>query len=187
MHYFNITKIQMKKSILLLFFIYTLFSVKTYAQEVKNTIKINPLSALVRVGSIFYERKISPSSSLQLGIAYVRFKTDETKFSGLALTPEYRYFIKKNSINGLYVGPFAKYQNFRVTAGTDYGRYNSFGGGVSLGRQWGYSSGLVLDMFLGPVFNSGKYSAESGAAQVSLTSGIDGFGVRAGITIGFGL
>lgn len=176
----------MKKALLSTLLIFTIFSTKIRAQEAKNTIKINPISALVRVGSMFYERKISPSSSLQLGVAYIGFKSGDTKFSGLALTPEYRYFIKKAPLSGLYVGPFAKYQNLRVTEGADYGRYNSFGGGVSLGRQWVYSSGLVLDIFLGPVFNSGKYTAESGAQQITLSRGIDGFGLRAGLSIGFG-
>ena len=176
----------MKKSLQFLLIVFTLSTVSLQAQEVKNTLKINPLSALVRVGSIFYERKISPSSSLQLGVAYIGLKFRDTKFSGLALTPEYRYFIKKAPLSGLYVGPFAKYQNLRVSSDTDLGKYNSFGGGVSMGRQWVYGSGLVLDMFLGPVFNSGKYKAESGAEQISLSSGIDGFWIRGGITIGFG-
>ena len=84
----------MKKSLQFLLIVFTLSTISLQAQEVKNTLKINPLSALVRVGSIFYERKISPSSSLQLGVAYIGLKSRDTKFSGLALTPEYRYFIK---------------------------------------------------------------------------------------------
>lgn len=176
----------MKKIILSLLLVTALLSNIVMAQEVKNTFKINPLSALFRTGSLFYERTVSPQSALQLGFAFTGLKLNETKFSGLALTPEYRYFIKKKAPAGIYVAPFAKYQNYTLTGGEDKGTYTSFGGGLSLGRQWVYQSGFVMDMFFGPSFNFGTYKAESGSQQVDVKGGIDGFGLRVGIALGFG-
>lgn len=156
------------------------------AQEVKNTVKINPLSALIRTGSAFFEHKVSSSSSVQLGFAFTGAKLDEDKFRGLALTPEYRYYVKKNAPNGLYLAPFAKYQHLSLTNDTDKGTFNSFGGGLMLGRQWVYKSGFVLDLFLGPAFNSGTYKQEYGNGDPDLSAAIDGFGLRIGISIGLG-
>lgn len=176
----------MKKIMISLLLIAAFFTTKTMAQEVKNTFKVNPLSALFRTGSLFYERAVSPQSTIQLGFAFTGLKLDETKFRGLALTPEYRYFIKKKAPVGIYIAPFAKYQNYSITDAEDSGSYTSFGGGLSLGRQWVYNSGFVLDMFFGPSFNSGTYTAESGSQQVDINGGIDGFGLRVGIALGFG-
>ena len=173
----------MKKTILIAIAVFAFFGAA--AQEAKNTIKINPLSALLKTGSVFYERKLNEGTSLQLGVAYTGIKLDDTKFEGLAITPEVRFYLKQKAISGLYAAPFLRYQNYSVTDGTDKGTYTSFGGGALIGRQWVYGSGFVLDIFFGPSFNSGDYKVKLGT-EPDIKGGIDGFGLRTGIALGFG-
>lgn len=156
------------------------------AQDVNNTFKINPLSALLRTGSVFYERRISNGVTTQLGLAYTGLKLDETKFTGVVVTPEVRFYLKQYAPTGFYAAPFVRYQNYTITDGIDKGNYSSIGGGVLGGYQWVYGSGFVLDLFFGPSFNSGKYKASAGEDEPEIKGGIEGFGIRTGIAIGFG-
>ncbi|WP_026904972.1 DUF3575 domain-containing protein [Pedobacter glucosidilyticus] len=176
----------MKKTLLVALVFTGMLTSKLSAQEVNNTVKINPLSALFRIGSVFYERKMSDNLSLQLGVAYTGLKLDETKFSGFSTTPELRYYPKANALNGLYFGPFLRYQNYTVKDDINEGSYTSFGGGAVLGRQWVYKSGFTLDLFFGPSYNAGKIKADDGSGEPEVNGAIDGFGLRAGIAIGFG-
>ncbi|MFD1630118.1 DUF3575 domain-containing protein [Pseudopedobacter beijingensis] len=175
------------KKLLLIAVIFTAMYFKGYAQSEKNTIKINPISALLRTGSIFYEHKLSDQTSAQLGLAYTGMKLSDTKFSGLALTPEFRFYPKQNAINGLYTAAFLRYQDYKVKddASGAKGSYSSMGGGILLGRQWVYNSAFTLDIFFGPSINSGKVKADDGSAEPEISHGIDGFGLRAGISLGF--
>ena len=45
----------------------------------------------------------------------------------------------------------------------------------------------MLDLFFGPAYNSGKIRAEGSADEddFNVSGGIDGFGLRTGITLGF--
>jgi hypothetical protein len=176
----------MKKVLLSTLVLVGVLTSKISAQEVNNTVKLNPLSALFRIGSVFYERKMSDNLSLQLGVAYTGLKLEETKFSGFSTTPELRYYPKANALNGLYLGPFLRYQNYSVQDEFSKGTYSSFGGGAVIGRQWVYKSGFTLDLFFGPSYNSGKFKAEDGSGEPEISGGIDGFGIRTGIAIGFG-
>lgn len=175
----------MKKALLIASVLISAFAGNACGQNVNNTIKINPLSALLKVGSMFYERKVADNSTLQLGVAYIGMNIESTKYSGVAITPEYRHYLAKNATDGGYIGPFLKYLNYTVDAGTDKGSYASFGGGVLVGRQWVFNSGFTLDLFFGPSFNSGKYKVETGI-QPFLSGADDGFGLRTGIALGVG-
>ena len=176
----------MKKLFLITITILSFTSVSVSAQEVTSTFKINPLSALFKTGSLFFEHKVAAKSSLQLGAAYTALKFDETKFTGFSITPEYRYFPKGNALSGIYLGPYLRYQNLTLTAGDSKGSYSSIGGGAVIGRQWVYKSGFVFDLFFGPSYNSGKVKADPGSSEPEVKAGIDGFGLRTGIALGFG-
>jgi len=174
----------MKKLLVTAVMALALFGAK--AQDAKNTIKINPLSALLKTGSVFYEHKLNDNVSAQLGVAYTGLKLDDVKFSGIAITPEVRFYLKQRAISGLYAAPFLRYQDYTVTDGTDKGNYTSFGGGALIGRQWVYGSGFVLDIFFGPSYNSGTYKAIQGNGEPEIKGGLEGFGLRTGIALGFG-
>ena len=78
-------------------------------------------------GSLFYERKLSDLTSAQLGVGYLGFKSGDTKFSGLILTPEFRIYPKKNALNGVYIAPYLRYQNFKLTSGVNEGTLSVMG------------------------------------------------------------
>ena len=176
----------MKKYLLITVLLSAGISLKSIAQEASNTVKINPISALLRTGSVFYEHKLSEKTSVQLGAAFTGLKLGDTKFTGFSVTPEYRFYPKASALSGVYLGPYARYQNFTVKDDTNTGSYSSIGGGVVIGRQWVYKSGFVLDLFFGPSYNAGKVKADDGSDEPEVSGSIDGFGIRTGILIGFG-
>lgn len=173
----------MKKTVLTALLLAGILTTK--AQDTKNTIKLNPLSALIKTGSVFYERKLNEGMSAQLGFAYTGIKLDDVQFEGIAITPEVRFYLKQKAISGVYAAPFLRYQNYSVTSGSDKGSYSSIGGGALIGRQWVYGSGFVLDLFFGPAYNSGNYKVKTGN-EPDIKGGIEGFGLRTGIALGFG-
>ena|SRR2546423_1309164 len=154
-----------------------------------NAIKLNPLSLAFATGNVSYERKIAANQSLQLGAFYSGVSIGGLKYSGWGVTPEYRIYFAgaKEALNGVYVGPFVRYQSFNLTdkeTSTETS-YTSMGGGAILGWQKAWNSGFVLDLFAGPSYNSGKFKNASDADQFTLKGGINGFGVRTGLTLGF--
>lgn len=82
---------------------------KPSVSEEPNVVKVNTLSFIVGTGSIFYERKISDNLSGQLGVGYLSYKIEDSKFTGLILTPEVRFYPKQNAIDGFYLAPYFRY------------------------------------------------------------------------------
>lgn len=154
--------------------------------EEKNVVKINTLSLIVGTGSLFYERKINDFTSGQLGVAYLNYKIDDARFSGLILTPEVRFYLTKNAIDGFYVGPYFRYQNFQLedVETNDNAGYTNYGGGLSIGRQWITDSGFTMDLFFGGHYGSGKFSADSESDSWE-SPPFEGFRTRFGFAIGF--
>jgi hypothetical protein len=166
-----------------------------------NAIKINILSPVVKTFSVFFEHGMNEKSSIQLGFFYTGFKISDTKFSGFGITPEYRFHPSGDGLAGFYVAPFIRYQNFNLTSEsetevydsntgyyslvttTDKATLSSFGGGVLAGYQWLFGDVVSLDLFLGPMYNSGTVKVTEGADNFS-TGGFDGFTLRAGVTLG---
>lgn len=178
----------MKKVLFAVALIVTATAVK--AQDgPQNAIKLNPLSLVFATGNIAYERAVGPQSSVQLGIFYTGVGISGLKYSGLGVTPEFRYYFagNKQAMNGVYVGPFVRYQSFSLKdKDTDAeAKFTSFGGGATIGWEKTWESGFVLDIFAGPSFNSGKVKDKSGNSEFDVVGSIDGFGLRTGITIGF--
>jgi hypothetical protein len=155
----------------------------------KNAIKLNPLSLVFATGNIAYERAIGERTSIQLGGYYGSFGLSDIKYTGFGITPEMRFYFAgaKQALNGVYVGPFARYQSFSLKDKTtdDKASFTSIGGGAIIGWQKAWSSGFVLDLFAGPSFNSGKFKDNVDEEEWSISGGIDGFGIRTGISLGF--
>jgi Protein of unknown function (DUF3575) len=156
----------------------------------QNAIKLNPLSLAFMTGNLAYERAINHNQSLQIGSFYSGVSVGGLKYSGFGITPEYRVYFggAKEALNGVYVAPFARYQSFNLTdkSTSTSTTFSSIGGGATLGWQKMWKSGFVLDLFAGPAYNSGKFKNTSDESQYDLSFGMNGFGVRTGITIGFG-
>ena len=163
------------------------------AQEAgrSNAIKLNPLSLIFATGNVSYERAISSNKSLQLGGFYSGFGTSSLKYSGFGITPEFRMYFagQKQALNGVYVAPFVRYQSFNLEDKTDNSintTFTTMGGGATLGWQKMWGSGFVLDLFAGPAYNKAKFKNDGDEDSFDVSAGVSGFGVRAGITLGFG-
>lgn len=161
------------------------FAQESNVSEEKNVVKINTLSLIVGTGSIFYEREFTDNLSGQLGVAYLNYSASDTKFTGLILTPEARFYPKKNAIDGFYLAPYVRYQNFSLEGGDDKATYSNFGGGLAIGRQWITKSGFTMDLFFGGHYGSGKIEVESGSEESFSTGTFEGFRTRMGFSIGF--
>jgi hypothetical protein len=160
---------------------------KSSVSEEKNVLKINTLSLIVATGSLFYERELTEMISGQMGVGYLSYSIDESKFSGLILTPEARFYPKRNAIDGFYLAPYLRYQNFSIenTTSNAEATYSNIGGGVAFGRQWILNSGFTMDLFFGGHYGSGKISVDSGNPDDFATTNFEGFRMRFGFAIGF--
>lgn len=175
----------MKKLILIAMSILT-FNV-AFAQK-ENVIKINILSPIVKTFNVQYERKLNATSSVQLGFFYTGYSVSETTFSGIGITPEYRFYLSEDeALQGVYIAPFLRYQDFSLTESTSTSKatQTTFGGGVILGKQWLFKEKIALDIFIGPSYASGGVKVTSGTGTFN-TNAFDGFGLRAGVCFGFG-
>ena len=179
----------MKKVILSLAFVASLsaYAQKEGGSEKMNNVKVNVLSPIVKSGSFFYERKFNEKSSAQLGVGFTAYNKDDVKLSGFFFTPEYRFYLsnEKSAMEGFYLGPFLRYQNLKIedVAAGDKATLSTFGGGVSIGRQWIFSDIVSLDLFGGPTYSSGTVKVTSGT-DPDVPGGVSGFGVRVGVTVG---
>ncbi|MFN5429582.1 MAG: DUF3575 domain-containing protein [Cyclobacteriaceae bacterium] len=158
-----------------------------YAQK-ENVVKINILSPIVKTFNVQYERKVNATSSFQLGFFYTGYSVSETSFSGIGITPEYRFYLSDSEApQGVYIAPFLRYQNFSLTESISNGKatLSNFGAGVILGKQWLFKEKIVLDIFIGPGYSSGSLKVTSGTSSQFETGAFDGFGLRAGLCLGF--
>lgn len=177
----------MKKILLaatVLFVGITAVSAQKVSQE--NNFKVNIFSPLVRTASVFYERKLGASTTGQLGFFYTGYSIDNLKLRGFGITPEFRYYASqdKGAMNGFYLAPFVRYQNYTLTEDANKGEFTSFGGGLLIGNQWMLKGGLNIDLFIGPSLSSGTIKVKSGTDNFDLPFGIEGFGIRSGLTVG---
>jgi|PlaIllAssembly_1097288.scaffolds.fasta_scaffold29622_2 hypothetical protein len=182
----------MKKSVVL--FLILVLTVNSFAQDKpavapeKNVLKVNSIALIVATGSIFYERQITDLTSAQLGVGYLNYKIEDTKFNGLFLTPEFKFYVRKNAIDGFYVSPYLRYNRFNYEnkggTDTDEGSLTSFGGGVAFGRQWIFQKGFVIDFFFGGHYTSANVEITSGTEPPDVTK-FDGFKTRVGLALGF--
>lgn len=160
---------------------------KSTVSEEKNVLKVNTLSLFLGTGSIFYERKLSDLTSAQLGVGYMSLKFSDTKFSGLILTPEFRIYAKKNAIDGFYLSPYFRYQNYTLenNSTNSKGTLTSLGGGLVFGRQWITNSGFTMDLFFGGHYGSSSIKVDSGTDSFDKTNLFEGFRMRIGFALGF--
>ena len=178
----------MKKVLTVLVLFATAITVNAQDKGKSNAFKVNLFSPIVKTGSFFYERKINAKQSAQLGVGFTSYNRSDVKITGLFFTPEYRFYVSGQAMNGFYVAPFGRYQNLKIEETSDPAEKNTaelstIGGGVSIGRQWLFSNIITLDIFAGPSINSGKIKVTSGS-DVDVPGTFEGFGVRAGLTLG---
>lgn len=117
----------------------------------KNALKVNPISAIVKTGNISYERAIAKNQSFQLGAFYSAIGLDDLQYRGFGITPEYRLYLGGNAVamNGGYVAPYARYQQFTIgeKSSDAKAKFETLGGGFVLGYEKASASGFVIDVF----------------------------------------
>jgi len=180
----------MKKVLAVIVLFSVAISVNAQKEESKsksNAIKVNLFSPIVKTGSFFYERAVSDKSSAQLGVGFTSYNRSGIKISGLFFTPEYRMYLSGQSLDGFYVAPFARYQNLKIedNSGSTEAKatLSTYGGGVTVGRQWLFGNIVSFDIFAGPSYNSGSVKVTDGD-EVSVPGSFRGFGARVGLTLG---
>jgi hypothetical protein len=170
------------------------FVSKTQAQDdPQNIIKINILSPIASTASLFYERGLNETSSLQLGLFYTGASVEDTKIRGFGITPEFRYYLsEKGNMQGFFVAPFLRYQNFQLTDEAsntnneeNKATFNSIGGGLLIGGQWIFKKRISLDLWGGPSYSGGNLKVDGDGTEDDFSTGLfNGFGLRAGVTLG---
>ncbi|GCC52189.1 DUF3575 domain-containing protein [Chryseotalea sanaruensis] len=164
----------------------SLFLIPTLMSAQENTFKINILSPIFKTLNLQYEHKIKENSSVQLGFFYTGYSVGETSFSGFGITPEYRFYLSSTEApQGVYVAPFLRYQSFNLSEeSTDSeATFTTIGGGAIIGKQWIFKEKVVLDLFIGPAYNSGSVDVKSGTDSFDVGT-FDGFGLRTGFCLG---
>lgn len=169
---------------------FLLVSVAASAQTSnKNALKMNPISLLVTTGNVAYERAVSPKTSVQLGAFYSGVGLKDFKYGGFGVTPEVRFYLgaKSQAMNGVYVAPFARYQDFAIRDEElkSKARFTTMGGGAVAGWQRAFASGFTLDLFAGPSVSKISFKDDADEDDFEVSGSMKGFGLRTGITLGF--
>lgn len=179
----------MKKFLLLAAVMFALLSVSELNAQKKNLIKVNFISPILRTANFQFEHGFE-KSSMQLGFYYTGYKISDTKFTGFAITPEYRMYFSstKTAPEGFFLAPFVRYQNYSLKT-TDAGMeekatLSSFRPGLCVGYQFIFSDIVSFEMFMGPSYSVTTLDVETGDEGSFSYDAFDGFGVRAGMTIG---
>lgn len=149
----------------------------------KNVIKANALAFLVRSGSLSYEREITDLISAQFGVGYLNYSLKDIKFTGLILTPDFRMYLRKNAIDGIYLSPYLRYNKYGYEGDSSEGSLTAFGGGIAFGRQWIFRKGFVIDFFFGGHYTNSNIEVTIGT-EPDITR-LEGFRTRLGLCIGF--
>ena len=178
-----------------------------------NVVKINVLSPFALTLSGFYERALTPHLSVQLGAFRGGVKYRDNYLRGYGFTPEVRYYFSdaRAAPRGFYVGPFLRYQRFRLRldemtltgdAARAYkrtqgeanpdetpinvrpaGRLTTWGGGAVVGYQAVFNP-VTLDVFVGPGYASRNFQLSSGRERDFDYDFLGGLGLRFGVAVG---
>ena len=165
------------------------------AQAQTSAIKLNVTALAFGVGNASFESKLSDQSSFQVGAFYASYGSSGTKISGIGITPEYRFYVTGESMQGLFVGPFLRFQHYSVTNPdfdystgapiTDEATLNTFGGGVNVGYQWIFGGHFSLEPFLRLGYNAGTPKVTKGNDNFNGLSYFSGTSVLPGLNLGY--
>jgi hypothetical protein len=177
----------MKKSFLILSVAVLAISANAQ-QKQKNALKVNPLSLLIMTGNVSYERALSGNYSAQLGAFYSGAGLGDLKYQGYGIVPEFRFYFGSGNtpLNGGYLAPFGRYQVLSVRSKeiANKASFTTVGGGLVAGYQKKWEGGFILNVFAGPSFNKLTFENNGEHNEFDLQTGMKGFGLRTGITLG---
>lgn len=119
----------------------------TAQSEQPNVVRINPLGALVGLGSLSYERAISNKASFVISPTFGFFKSDGDKLSLYGAAAEYRYYFTGLAPEGTYFAPGIG--GIFGTIKNDLGERADVRGlsaKLVVGHQWIWKGGFTLDL-----------------------------------------
>jgi len=153
-----------------------------------NNIKTDLFSAFLRTGALKYERAFTGNISGQLGFFYTGYhpRDSESTLNGWGITPEFRFYLSDTPAPvGTYLAPNFRYMSLTANdpVADASATLTSFGFAVNLGKQWLLKDIIVIDAWVGPVYNFRNLDDPSGEVDSGI-SGVNGFGIRLGIAIG---
>lgn len=160
----------------------------------KNCVKLNLTSLAFRNIALQYERALGPKISVACQIrlmpkgslpftsaldnAVDSFNISAIKINSFAITPEFRYYVRK-SMKGFYLAPYFRFRNMGMEAPLDFtnasnvketilltGKVNSFGGGLMIGSHFNIGKSFSLDWFI----LGFQYMASSGSLTATTTN-----------------
>ena len=176
----------MKKIVLLTFILCMISSGIIHAQK-SNVLKTSLTSPFLRTFVLAYERAVNENVGAQLGFYYTGASTLDVRFSGFALTPEFRYYLseEKQAPNGAFIAPFFRYQSFTLEDQENIASANftGIGGGLLIGIQRVFKETISLSAFIGPSYISPSVEYNDPGNEF-FDKGSGGFWARAGVNIG---
>ncbi|HWK07698.1 MAG TPA: DUF3575 domain-containing protein [Puia sp.] len=130
-----------------------------------NDIKTNITSPVVNNYHLTYERSLSKTVAVSLGIGYMpkgnlpfkdQFKKqinsdkvdlDQFQMGNFAITPECRFYLGKGYLHGFYIAVYGRYASFNVTAPIQF-THDDESTGVALfdGKINSFSGGMLFGM-----------------------------------------
>lgn len=178
-----------------LLFTLAIVASSSLARAQSNVVKLGVAGAFVKIASAWYERKITPTASAQIGLVVEGSKViGSTRYAGFSVLPEARFYLGGAALRGLYVGPYMQYQRLSLEQAGDLpagqtaraeGTLTTVGGGVVLGYQWLLGQRWCINPSLGMGYNTGSLSQRAGAAEALGTSSFKGLQFRPALNLGF--
>ncbi|MES2387078.1 MAG: DUF3575 domain-containing protein [Bacteroidota bacterium] len=173
--------------------------------EQPNLVKCSIVSPFYKTITVGYERILTDKKSVSINFSYTNVSFDNTQYSGISITPEYRLYLSRKSAapHGFYMSPFLRYmmldlnQNYKIwnyfTNKDDEfaakAKLSSFGAGLTFGKQWIFNDLVTFDIFMGPVwdFNNVKQVSNAGPVDHSVqpTTLLKEYTIRFGANLGF--
>jgi len=173
------------KLVLSLIFVFIAYIPGHTQEERLNVIKINPFSWIVGTTSLFYERGLTPRSSVQLGLSYMNLSGYKVPVSGFVATAEYRWHVRKKddkTPRGFYLSPWARYQDFSFSQPIALNAFNKkpwveakaglsmsqYAIGFDIGTEVIKKKGFTFDIYAGPYYNTTSFGVSAGYSVISV-------------------
>lgn len=176
------------KKILISLLAVIIFCSSTLNAQKTNVVKTSLTSIFLNTFVVAYEKALNEDMGAQLGFYYTGASALDTKFSGFAITPEFRYYLSSDKIapNGPFVAPFFRYQNFTLedSSSDETATFTGVGGGILIGAQRVFKDVITLSAFIGPSYISPSVTYDNPDSSWEFDRGNGGFWARAGVNIG---
>jgi hypothetical protein len=152
-----------------------------------NGFKTDLFSPILRTFVLKYERAITEDIGAQLGFFYTGYHPGDVDvvLNGFGITPEFRYYLSETPApDGWYFAPNVRYMSLtaKETNTDEKATLTVISIAFNMGKQVLLKDLVLIDGWVGPSYNF-RSIEESAIEDVGIPD-VNGFGVRAGISIG---